>query len=121
MLILGAALAIRPRGVMDRPMMWTCVRIIAAGVLMGEIVLAADDLSIAVQVAIGIVAYGAASLAFSTVTVSDIRTATGQAIGTARSLRRRGNMPSDEPAGVDDSAPDGALQSQAQGPDQRGG
>ena len=64
-LILGAALTIRPHGVMDGWTAWLCARIVGAGLVMGVVVLTAGDLPLAVQVAIGVVVYAAASLAFA--------------------------------------------------------
>jgi O-antigen/teichoic acid export membrane protein len=97
MAILGAALLIRPRGVMDRWTALTCGRIVAAGVAMGVVVLVAGDLPLAIQVALGVVAYAVASLAFRTVEISDVRRVLRQVGGGVGSIARRGR-PQPEPS-----------------------
>ena len=103
-LILGAALTIRPHGVMDGWTAWLCARIVGAGVVMGAIVLAAGDLPLAAQVAIGVVVYAAASLAFQTVALGDVRRVLHQVRGGAGSIVRRGR-PGPEESG-DTEPPD---------------
>ena len=89
-LILGAALTIRPRGVMDGWTAWLCARIIGAGLAMGVVVLAAGSLPLAAQIALGIVVYGVASLVFGTVTIGDVRRVLHQVGAGVGSITRRG-------------------------------
>jgi O-antigen/teichoic acid export membrane protein len=94
--ILGAALSIRPRGVMDRWTAWTCGRIVGAGLTMGVIVLAAGSLPLPAQIALGIVGYGVASLVFRTVSIADVRRVLHQVGAGVGSIGRRGR-PQPEP------------------------
>jgi O-antigen/teichoic acid export membrane protein len=87
-LILAAALVIRPAGVMDGATQWMCVRIVGAGLAMGAVVLIASDLALPIQILLGILVYAAASVALRTVAVSDARRIVGQVAGAVRSGRR---------------------------------
>ena len=90
LLIMCGALALRSKGVLDRRATLKCVRIVAAGLTMGAVVWAADDLPLAVQVAIGVVVYGVASIALRTVSLDDLRDVMPARMSHALAKRSRG-------------------------------
>jgi O-antigen/teichoic acid export membrane protein len=67
------ALAIRPRGIMDRATVSYAVRCAAASVVMVPVVLAVGTAALPVKMAAGVIAYGLASLALGTVSLDGFR------------------------------------------------
>jgi O-antigen/teichoic acid export membrane protein len=71
--ILGGALYFRSPGVLDRTQLGRVGRILAATALMAPALLLSAGLPLAVQVVFGIATYGLASLAFGSISVSELR------------------------------------------------
>ncbi len=79
--IMFAALVFRAPGVLDRRTVALVARIVAAGLVMGAVVWAAGAQPLGLQVVIGIAVYCAASVAFRTVSVADLRAVLPQRFG----------------------------------------
>jgi O-antigen/teichoic acid export membrane protein len=96
--ILIGALLMRSPGVLDARMAVRIGRILLAVGVMSGAVLLVKDAPVVLQVAVGIVAYGAAALAFRVVTLREVR----QLIGRAGSIVVRRRSPP-EPAEAGDA------------------
>jgi O-antigen/teichoic acid export membrane protein len=127
-LIMCAALWFRAPGVLDRRTVGLTARILAAGLLMGSVVWAAGAQPLALQVLIGIAVYAAASIAFRTVSVADLRAVLPQRFAAPDAAGPGGEPGStaveeraDHSGEVDGPHPSGDLYAQSGGQDRDGG
>ena len=72
-MLLVAAVAMQPSGVLDRPTTTTLLRMVAASAAMVPVVLALGSTPLAVRIVAGVVTYGVASLALRTVSMDEVR------------------------------------------------
>lgn len=89
LVVMGGALALRSKGVLDRAAATAALRCVAAGLVIVPVLFVADDSPLAVQVAFGIVAYSAAALSLRVITVGELRRVARGALGSVSSKRRR--------------------------------
>jgi O-antigen/teichoic acid export membrane protein len=78
--ILIGALLLKSSGVFDRATTRSAIAVMAASAVMAVPVILTDALPLLVRIAIGVVAYGAASIAFGSISVGDLRRAAQQAV-----------------------------------------
>jgi hypothetical protein len=74
LILLVGLLRLRPEGVLDRPTAKVLGRTLAASLTMVPVVLALHDTPLAVQILAGVITYAAASVAFRTISIDEIRT-----------------------------------------------
>ena len=72
-MLLVAAVAMQPAGVLDRPTAITLLRMVAASTTMVPVVLALGSAPLPVMIVAGVVTYGVASLALRTVSLDELR------------------------------------------------
>jgi O-antigen/teichoic acid export membrane protein len=94
LLLMVGAIALRPRGVLDKKTVNGLVRIGLASVTMVPVVLLVRSAPLAVQILAGLVTYGFASLVFRTVSFVELRRWTND------TLRRRRAHPAVTPGGM---------------------
>ena len=98
-LVMGGALAFRSPGVMDRAATVHLVRVLLSAGAMAGAVLAVHNANVFVQVGVGVVTYGAASLAFGAITRQELLR-----ILELRTTLRRGAVGGHDEGAVEDAS-----------------
>lgn len=98
--VMVGALVLRSPGVLDRGALARLVRVVFAAGVMVPVLLLSRDLPVAVQVILGLVSYGAASLAFGVFSLSELRELAAQTMSRGQRREQLGDEPDE--GNVDD-------------------